>query len=304
MKVVIAGASGLIGRHVSNWLCERGVRVIGLTRSLPIPTSDKSNFEWVNWLGKDTHWTKSIEGADAVINFSGKPILARWTEKYKEELLLSRVQPTMHLSNAIKHAKTPPKCFINASAIGFYQSDTVRHDCTEDSEIGNGFIANLCNDWEVAAQNAKSANTRVVRLRIGMVLSNDGAAFPPMLMSMKAFSGGPGFGNGEQGFPWIHIDDIAGMLEWIINSSDIEGPINAVAPNTGSLADFSADLGQYLGRPSWFKLPKFIYDIALGKGLSGLMFTSPFVSPKVAIEKGYVFRHPTTESAFKSLIGN
>src|SRR5437899_6756669 len=241
MRVVVAGASGLIGSGLTRALRERGDAAVALPRFASGP------------------W--SVEGADAVVNLAGASVAGkRWTPAYKKEIEESRVLATRALVDAIRAAQRKPRVLINASAVGYYggRGDEI---LDESAAPGADFLANLSRQWEAEAQRAP---VRSVQLRTGIVLSARGGALGKMVPPFKAFVGGP-IGSGKQWFPWIHIADEIGAILWCLDHDAISGPVNLVAPGIVTMKAFAEALGRALHRPSWAPVPVAALRIAVGE---------------------------------------
>jgi uncharacterized protein len=277
MRVVVAGASGLIGTHLSESLRARGDEVVALPR-----------------LGTGP-WR--VEGADAVVNLAGASVAGkRWTAEYKKEIEESRVRSTRALVEAIAAAARKPRVLVNASAVGYYGG---RGDEPVDESAGPGgdFLANVVRQWEAEAQRA---SIRSVQVRTGIVLSKKGGALEKMLPPFKAFVGGP-IGSGKQWFPFIHIADEVGAILWCIDR-ELTGPVNLVAPGVVTMKDFAKALGRALHRPSWAPVPAAPLKVLLGEFASSLLEGQRAV-PKKLLDSGFRFRFPDVDSALRDLFG-
>jgi uncharacterized protein (TIGR01777 family) len=303
MNIVVSGGTGFIGRRLCGTLVASGHRVTLLTRKTESPPpSYWQTMTIVKWNGQDEKALEQhLKGADAVINLAGAPIAdARWTEDRKRLLIESRVMTTRRLVEASSRLTVKPLVFINASGIGYYGAHGDRV-LDEASGPGEGFLADLCLQWESAAREAVSHGLRVVCLRIGMVLERDGGALPRMALPFRFFAGGPVM-PGNQWISWIHRDDVVGLIEWALSDSKVEGSVNAVAPSPVTMMEFSKTLGRVLHKPSWLPLPAFALKLALGD-LSALMTTGQKVAPVLAQRGGYHFRYPFLEGALRAIFG-
>lgn len=302
MKIVIAGGTGFIGQALCTALCEAGHHVIlltrrkGDTRQLPGPTVTA-----VEWDGRTAgEWVHCLDGSDAVINLAGASIAdGRWTDARKQLLTESRILPTRLLVDAISRCSSKPHTLINASGIGYYGAGD-DHERTEDAPHGSGFLAELCLAWEQEALRAKEVGVRVVPLRIGMVLGPDGGALAKMLPPFQYFLGGP-IMPGTQWVSWIHRRDLIGLIQWLLATPLVSGPVNAVAPEVVTMTQFCKVLGQVLHRPSWLPVPSFILHLALGE-LATLMTTGQKVASSKALSSGYRFHHPQLDSALQDIL--
>jgi uncharacterized protein (TIGR01777 family) len=302
MNIVVAGGTGFIGGALCRSLIGEGHRVSILTRR-PEQVSHQGDLpiNWVLWNGRETGpWEQVVEGADAVINLAGAPIAdARWTDARKQLITDSRVLTTRLLVTAMSQRSSKPATFISASGIGYYGvTDDRRLD--EGAARGQGFLADLCLAWETEAIRAAEFGARVVILRTGMVLEQDGGALPKMLLPFRLFAGGP-IMPGSQWVSWIHRRDHIGMIQWALTTPTVSGPINVVAPEPVTMNTFCEVLGRVLHRPSWLPVPEFALNILLGE-LGTLMTTGQRVIPAKAIAGGYTFQYPTLEPALRAIM--
>lgn len=302
MRIVLTGGTGFIGRPLCLSLCQEGHTVTLLTRR---PAEAQRLFgpavTAVEWNGREVgSWEQALEGADAIINLAGAPIAdARWTAARKRLLTDSRVRTTRLLVEALSRRSSRPRTLISASGIGYYGASDDRV-LDEGAVRGQGFLADLCLEWESAAIRAAQFGTRVVLLRTGMVLELDGGALPKMMLPFRLFAGGP-IMPGTQWVSWIHRRDHIGLIQWALGTPTVSGPVNAVAPTPVTMREFSATLGKVLHRPSWFQVPGLALNVALGE-LGTLMTTGQRVSPAKAMSGGYVFQYPTLEPALRAIL--
>jgi uncharacterized protein (TIGR01777 family) len=302
MHIVITGGTGFIGRALCRTLAYEGHRVTVLTRR----TSEASRLlgssvDVVEWNGLEGGvWERCLDGADAVVNRAGAPIaVARWTVAIKRLLTDSRVLTTRLLVGAMSRRSSKPRTLISASGIGYYGASDDRV-LDEGASRGQGFLADLCLAWEADAMRAAQSGVRVVLLRTGMVLEQDGGALTKMLLPFKIFAGGPIL-PGTQWVSWIHRRDHIGLIKWALTKSDVSGPVNAVAPESVMMKTFCEILGRVLHRPSWLPVPGFALQLLLGE-LGTLMTTGQRVSPSKADSGGYRFQYPTLESALQAIL--
>jgi len=295
MKIVISGASGLIGTQLVTKLSSSGHEVVRLVRRSP----KSGEIQWSPKTG--TLDAAALEGTDAVIHLSGAGIGdKRWSAAYRKEILDSRTDTTALLAKTIASLSRKPSVFLSGSAIGIYGA---RNDeqLTEVSTHGTGFLAEVCEQWEAAAKPAVDAGIRTVYLRTGIVLSPKGGALKKLLPLFKLGVGGK-FGNGKQWQSWISIDDEIGAIEHLL-TANVSGAVNLTAPNPVTNAEFTKVLASVLKRPAIVPVPTFAPKILLGGELAdALLFTGQRVIPAALNASGYMFKHTTLESAFRSLL--
>ncbi len=262
-----------------------------------LPKSE--NLEIVAYSPKEAgEWQEKISGCDGVVNLAGEPIAEnRWTPELKKTLLESRTLTTQNVVNAIAQANPKPSVLVNASAIGFYgTSETASFD--ENSASGQDFLAEVCRAWEAEANKVKESGTRLVVLRIGIVLEN-GGALGKMLAPFKMFAGGP-IGSGKQWFSWIHREDLVSLMIRAL-TSDMEGVYNATAPNPVKMAELTNTLGQVMNRPSWLPVPGFALEAMLGDGAI-VVLEGQQVLPKRTLESGFEYAYPTVKQALEAIL--
>lgn len=298
MKIVVSGASGLVGSALVPSLEAAGHNVTRLVRTPTEKTPEEA--AWSPATG--TLDPAFINGADAVINLNGRSIAdGRWNSTVKEQLLSSRLDSTNTLVRAICNSDSPPGLLINASAVGYY-GDRGDEVLDESSGIGAGFLADLSRDWEKAALGAGSERTRVALLRLGVVVAR-GGALGKMLTPFKLGLGGP-IGSGRQFWPWIGIEDVCGIIDFVLHHEEIQGPVNAVTPQEVRCSEFARVLGRVLSRPAVMPLPAFAARVALGEMAESLLLASQRVRPRVLEDTGYSFRHPSLDQAIRSALAS
>jgi uncharacterized protein (TIGR01777 family) len=296
MKIIVSGAGGLIGSHLLPSLEAAGHDVTRLVRR---PT--EGGLGEVAWNPDAGDLDDSVlDGADAVINLNGRNIgEGRWRPAVKDELRSSRLNATTTIAAAIDRCESPPSKLINASAVGFY-GDRGEEVLDESSPVGGGFLAELSQDWETAAKEAESARTRVVLLRLGMVVAREGA-LGRMLTPFKMGIGGP-IGSGRQFWPWIAIEDVVGIVHFILENDDVAGPLNLVSPQEIRCTEFARTLGRVLGRPAVLPMPAFAARLALGEMAEALLLASARVRPQALEEAGYTFQTPSLAEAIRAAL--
>jgi hypothetical protein len=246
---------------------------------------------------------ETLEGFDAVVHLAGESIGgARWNPETKRRIGDSRIQGTQLLVETLLGLSKPPGVLVSASAIGFYGSRG-EEILNEASSPGEGFLPDLCQRWEQAAQAAASRGIRVVNPRIGLVLSRNGGALAKMLLPFKLGLGGK-IGSGSQYMSWITLDDLVGSIRHMILDSDLSGPVNAVSPQPVTNLKFTRALGRALRRPTLFPAPAFALRIALGEMADALLLSSTRVEPARLHASGYQFLHPELEAALRSVLND
>lgn len=303
MKIAIAGATGFVGSRLVPQLQAQGHQVIILTRS---PQQASNRFGQAQIVGynplKSGEWQQSISGCDAVINLAGEPIAEkRWTPAQKRSILDSRQLGTQKIVEAIDLATIKPQVLINASAIGYYgTSETSKFD--ETSPAGTDFLAEVCAAWETAAQAVTANGTRVVILRLGIVLGENGGVLGKMLAPFSAFVGGP-IGSGNQWFSWIHRDDVVKLIIAALNDTKMQGVYNATAPNPTTMTEFAQTLGTVMNRPSWLPVPNFALEAMLGEGAI-VVLQGQQVVPTRTLAQGFNFQYSTLKPALTAILGS
>lgn len=297
MKVLVSGASGLIGTALRLHLGSLGHSVVRLVRGAP--ASDPSEIAWDPGAGVID--SSRLAGIDAVVNLAGASI-ARWpwTSGHKRRVMESRVRSTTLLARAVSGHTPRPRVFVSASGIGFYGS---RGDAIlrEDSPQGAGFLADVCAAWESAASEAARSGIRVATMRIGMVLSGTGGALPALVRPFRLGLGGP-LGNGRQYMSWIALADLVDALTHAIVRDELSGPINAVAPQAVTNTEFTRTLGRVLHRPTLLPAPAFALRLLLGEMADELLLASARGEPARLLASGFAFRYPTLEGALREAL--
>lgn len=297
MKIAITGSSGLVGSAIIDKLKKNGHTILRFVRNKEDLSDD--TLVWDPMKGIEN--SEKLNGVDIVINLAGENIASgRWTEAKKQRILESRIKGTETLCNALAVLEQPPKLLINASAIGYYGS---QGDCivNEEGPSGDGFLANVCKGWEAATGIAEKTGIRVVKLRIGVVLSKDGGALAKMLLPFKLGLGGV-VGSGKQWMSWIALEDLVGIVQHVIEDEAIRGPVNAVTPMAVTNYEFTKTLGKVLNRPTIFPLPAFVARFMFGEMADELLLSSTRVNPTALAMTGYSFLYPDLEGAFESIL--
>jgi len=300
-KIVVVGATGLIGRSLIPYLVISGYSVVALSRSIQNARAIFSNEIDVDyWNGSDSlALTQIFNNAFAVINLAGESIAVRWTKRNKDRIYRSRIVTTNSIVDAINECSNPPKVLIQASAIGYYPYNSeIQHD--EASIKGDGFLSNLVSEWENTAK-AVSGNCRLVLVRTGIVLSSDGGFLAKLINPIKFYFGG-WFGKGSQKIPWIHINDYVNAVKLLIEEENCIGPFNLVSPNPVTYRQFAKAVGDALKRPVWLPIPKFALRFFMGKMADEVIFSNQNVIPQKLLEMGFVYIHHDIKETLKDLI--
>jgi len=294
VTIVIAGGSGFLGGKLAARLESDGHRPVTLTRR---PSGTNS----INWTpdGSPGGLPAHLEGVDAVVNLAGENLAkGRWTASRKQALRDSRILSTRTLVRAIQACARPPRALISGSAIGYY-GPRGDEPVTESTEPGSDFLAGVCVEWEQEAKMAASANTRVAIVRTGLALAKEGGALGAMLLPFKLGLGAT-LGSGDQFMPWIHAEDWAGMVSWLIQNDRAAGAFNATAPEPVTNRVFTHTLGRVLHRPAVLHAPAFVLQAAMGE-MSAMILNGQRVLPANAEQLGFRFTYRTLEPALRSL---
>ncbi len=298
MKILVSGASGLVGSALVPALIAGGHSVVRLVRSAP-----KNGADEVMWdPAAGTLDASSVEGVNAAVHLSGENIgEGRWTPRKKTIIRDSRVKSTRLLAETLARLGRPPGVLVCASAVGYY-GDRGEEVLREESPAGTGFLADTCREWESAAEPAVQKGIRVVHLRSGIVLSPKGGALAKMLPPFKMGLGGK-LGSGRQYMSWISLDDMIGVIIHGIETEALSGPVNVVAPQSVTNLEFTKTLGQVLSRPTPFALPAFMVRLAFGEMADAALLASTRVVPARLQNSGYAFLHPELKGALRHVLG-
>jgi uncharacterized protein (TIGR01777 family) len=296
MKIIISGASGLVGSKLTAELKKSGHEVMRLVRSTP-----KSESE-VRWdVGRGTIDLASMAGIEGVVHLAGENVgNGRWTDAKKKAIRDSRVKGTRLLVSALTQLEPKPRVLVSASAIGIY-GDRGDEIMTEESSYGEGFLADVCKEWEAETRPAVDAGIRVADLRLGAVLSNEGGAFPKLVMPFRFFVGGK-VGSGKQYLSWITREDLVRVISSALVDERYSGPVNVVATEPVTNAELARLLGQKLSRPSFWTVPEFAVKLLFGQMGMETVLASTRVVPKRLMELGFEFKSPTLSMALDKLL--
>jgi len=298
MQAVIAGGSGFIGRELTRALLASGYAVTILSRS-PGKSGD-ARLRFAVWDGVSPgDWTRAVDGAELVVNLAGADIAGqRWTARYKDILLRSRIDSTLAVTRAVEAAEVKPKAVIQASAVGYYGNLSEPSD--ESAPRGRGFLAELAQAWEEAGAGIEAAGVRRCVVRTGLALGA-GGILARMLPAFRYYAGTV-FGSGLQGFPWIHLADEVRAMVFLAQQPSACGPYNLTAPGGVDLYSFCAALGERLARPVLFRLPGFALKGLLGEMAQELLLSGCFAKPARLASAGFVFRFPELRGALADLV--
>jgi uncharacterized protein len=291
--VAITGASGLIGSALLARLRLQGKRVRRLARS-PDPASP-DDIVWDPMRG--ILEPRDLEGAEAVVHLAGEPLAQRWTSTRRTAIRESRVRGTELLARTLGALDRKPSVLLSGSAVGYY-GDRGDEALDEESAPGTDFLAEVARDWEAATGKARDAGVRVVLLRTGIVLSPRGGALDRLLPHFRLGVGGP-IGTGRQWMSWIALEDHLRAMEHALVTTGMHGPVNLVAPNAVTNAEFAATLGRVLGRPALVPVPSFALELLYGEMARATILAGQRVLPKALLHNGFHFAHPTLEEALR-----
>ena len=296
LKVLIAGGSGFIGRHLSRRIRESGGEVAIVTRS-PNPSLPFQQITWDS-LSNEEKSSKLVEGYDMIVNLSGAGIEKKWSEAYKKEMLESRIRSTSTIVKAINSSKERPKYFVNASAVGYY-GDVEGKAVDEDSKPGDDYLANLCVSWEEEARKI-DREVKLLIPRFGVILGRDGGAFPQL---MRGINSGVSFNlKGRESWKsWVHIDDAISSIVFMTQIG-FDGPYNVVSPNPLRMDGMMNILAMESGRKIRIRMGPAMANLLLGEGSKYSIFSGQKVVPKRLIDSGFNFKFPGISEALKDLL--
>jgi uncharacterized protein (TIGR01777 family) len=297
-RILLTGSSGLIGTSLIRSLRRNRISIITLNRR-PSPAVGASQF-WDPYAAVPVN-PRALEGTTAAVHLSGANIAGhRWTSAFKREIRDSRIIPTHALASTLAALQPKPAVLVSASAVGIY-GDGGDEVLTEASSSGSGFLPELCLEWEKATQPAVDAGIRVVHLRFGVVLSPEGGALARMLPTFRAGLGGK-LGSGRQWFSWAAQPDAIRIIEFALQTASLSGPVNLVAPNPVTNAEFTSALGRILHRPTLLRVPAVGLRLALGEMAQATLLESQRVMPASLSAAGFNFEYPDIEAALKAVL--
>jgi uncharacterized protein (TIGR01777 family) len=299
MRILVTGATGLIGTQLCSYLLSKGHSLHILTTRTPWQT-DEAQTRVFQWSPQNMQIDyRALEGVDAIINLAGSKINQRWTTNNKRSILNSRIKSTRLLFDAVKQSKQKPH-LINASAIGIYASDFQNQYTEADTNFSNEFDGDVVRQWEGEAKQFETLSCKTTILRIGLVLSNKGGAFVPLSLPTR-WGFGAWFGNGQQWQSWIHIDDLVGVIDYCLQNQ-LEGCVNATAPNPVRQRDLIQTIAKKVGAPQFLPgIPKIFMSIALGE-MHKLVYDSIYAKPERLLESRYPYQFPEFSACVADLI--
>jgi uncharacterized protein (TIGR01777 family) len=298
MNILVSGSTGLIGSELCLFLSKNNHRIVRLVRHADAGPDE------IRWdPSRGILDTQALERLDAVVHLAGENIASgRWTEKKKRRIRESRINGTRTLAQSLSHLFDPPKVLVSLSAVGYY-GNRGDEQLNEECASGDGFLPDLCREWETATQAAVIRGIRVVIPRVGIVLSARGGAMARMLPFFRLGLGGR-IGSGRQYMSWIALEDLLRVIHHAILTPSLHGPVNAVSPNPVTNRDFSQALGRALSRPARFVLPAFAARIAFGRMADEALLASARVTPARLAQSGFAFHFPELDGALRHLFIN
>ncbi|MEZ4656832.1 MAG: TIGR01777 family oxidoreductase [Caldilineaceae bacterium] len=302
MRIIITGGTGLIGKALSSHLIKQQHEVIVLSRNPRNARGVPFGAQVAGWDAKSAEgWGELVEGADAIVNLAGAGIAdSRWSERRKRLILESRLHAGQAVVQAVKAAQNPPKVVIQASAVGYYGGNRGDVVVTEESGPGGDFLAQVCFDWERSTAELDAMGVRRPVIRTGIVLSNQGGAWPKIKLPFLLFAGGP-LGSGKQWYPWIHMDDEVRAIQFLIEQPDATGPYNLCAPAPLPNKELAKVIGRVMGRPAFMPAPAFALKAVLGE-MAAILLDGQRAMPQRLTEAGFTFNYPTAAAAVESLV--
>lgn len=294
MKIAVTGGSGFIGKRLIAHLQQQGHEVINISRSASVVVPHARTVTWEQLQTDST----IFNDLDAIVNLAGESINQRWTAAAKERIIQSRLKAAAQVAQLVDRMENKPKVVVNASGMSVYgTSETETFDEQSPCQAVD-FLSNVVEQWEHAADQIQG--TRIVKVRVGLVLDGKEGAFPKMALPYKLGAGGP-IGSGKQWLSWIHVDDMIRLIDFCIQNDTISGPVNATAPNPVTNKEFGRALAKAMHRPNLFPLPAFIMKIIFGE-LSILLLEGQKVLPRVMLEHGFTFKYSFVDKALADIV--
>jgi uncharacterized protein (TIGR01777 family) len=301
MKILITGASGLVGSALGQELKRAGHTVCRLVRPGTVDTGTDSGGFDVKWDPATSELGGAAVGADAVVNLAGTPVAdKRWSVDRKKLLRSSRVDSTRALVDSLERMAARPGVLVSASAVGYY-GDRGDEILTEESGPSKDFLGELAREWEEEALQAEALNIRVVLARFGIILAKHGGALPQMMKPFQFGLGGK-LGTGQQWMSWVTVTDVVAILKYALENNGVRGAVNVVSPQPVRNGEFTKVLGEIMHRPALFAAPAFALRLALGEMADGMLLASARVQPSVLEKLGYRFLHPDLAIALRSIL--
>ena len=299
MRLLLCGGTGFIGHALTQALLSRGDEVCIVTRNKPIKSPYDAALPHPTYVTWDEWSTNpdSLTGYDGIVNLSGESINQRWTKKAKDRIVSSRVEAAERIAKNLKRMSSPPEVIINSSGISLYGHSGEKVFVEDSPVLPADFLGDTVVKWEKAADLIPAK--RLVKLRIGLVCAPSGGAFPLLYLPYRLFGGGR-MGTGQQGLPWIHLQDMVSLILFCLDHPTLSGPVNAVAPEPVSNDEFGRMLGHVTHRPHWFPVPGFILKTVLGE-MSTLVLTGQRAMPDKLLKHGFAFVFPKLEGALRDI---
>jgi uncharacterized protein len=295
MNILITGGTGFIGSALCSRLLKDNNKLVILSRH---PERINSPINVIS----DLNDLQDSDVFDVVINLAGEPIAnKRWSEQQKNKIVSSRIDITEKLISYLEKLVHKPKVLISGSAIGYYGIDETGNDIDEEGGSDNSFSSQLCQQWEAVALRAEALGIRTCLIRTGIVLGKNGGALSKMLLPFKMGAGGV-IGHGKQWMPWIHLDDLVGIIFYCIDHDNLNGPINGTSPKPVTNAEFTKALGMVLKRPTIFPMPAIVVKLLMGKMGEELLLAGKKIVPKKVLATGYTFKYEVLADALKNVV--
>ena len=303
MKILLAGATGFIGSRLRDACLTSGYQTIVLSRhprTFPV-YEEKKGEQFVLWDGRTSgEWCRFLEEAEVVINLAGENIAGeRWTRERKRKILSSRTDATRAIIDAIGECRKKPVLLINASAVGYY-GDVPSGEVTEQGRRGEGFLAEVCHQWEEEALRTEKWGVRVVLARLGPVIGENGGFLAKMFEPFRFFMGGP-LGSGRQWIPWVHREDVVRAFLFMIHGRSLSGPVNVTAPCPVTMKEFCLTIGKIVKRPAGFSVPSFVLRGLMGE-MAAIILEGACVVPDKLMRAGFSFQYKTLVAALEAAL--
>jgi uncharacterized protein len=299
MRVAVTGSTGLVGSEITRVLRAAGHEVTRIVRSFSGLAHGERAVVWHPDAGEIE--AAGLEAHDVVIHLAGESLAGVWTDRKKRSIRESRVQGTTLLAGTLAGLTHKPRALFTASGFNVYGNHPGDEPVDEDTPPGDGFIADVAREWEAANQPAADAGIRTVQMRFGNVMSPRGGMLP-VILPLFRLGLGARFGDGTQYWPWIALDDIPPALLHVLERPELTGPVNFVAPQAVTNAEFTDTLAAVVGRPSFLKVPGFAAKLAPGHMADEILLGGARVVPKRLLDTGYEFRHPELKPALRALL--